>query len=271
MIQRAVWLACWTLLLQTVVAQNLEFEAASVKPSGTQYAISFLNDQLRGSVPLRAIVQFAYDIRPQLHRGVLEGGPAWMANETYEVIAKSSSRLSADSARAMLRALLADRFKLRVHTETREMPVFVLARKDGALGPGLRRSDKDCSAFSAAFARGEQAGVRPLRVNGCDIVGGGGPGGALSIHGTVTLDALIPLMSRARDIDRPILNRTGLEGTFDVALEFTQPRVGAGGAPAAEGASIFTAVQEQLGLKLEPQRAPLDVVVIDSVERPSPD
>jgi uncharacterized protein (TIGR03435 family) len=148
---------------------------------------------------------------------------------------------------------------------------LVLAKKDGTLGPGLRRSDKDCSAFSAAFARGEQGGVQPLRVNGCDFTAGGGPGGAFSIHATITLDALIPLMARTRDIDRPILNRTGLDSTFDVALEFIQPRVNETGAPPPTGPSIFTAVQEQLGLKLDPQRAPLDVVVIDAIERPMPD
>jgi len=272
-IHRLAWAVCGMFLLQTVSAQKVEFDAASVKPSTFRNAISFRGDELRGSVPVRAMVQFAYGISPQFHRGVLEGGPAWIDNEMFQVVAKSASRLSADTAHAMLRALLADRFKLRVHVENRELPVYalLLAKKDGALGPGLRKSDKDCSAFSSAFARGEQGGVQPLRVNGCDFRAAGGPGGTFSIHGMITLDALIPLMARTRGIDRPILNRTGLDSTFDVALEFTQPFVNENGAPLPTGPSIFTAVQEQLGLKLEPQRAPLDVVVIDSIERPLPD
>ena len=172
----------------------------------------------------------------------------------------------------MLRTLLADRFKLRVHTVSREMPVFalVLARKDGALGPGLRRSDKDCAAFSTAVLKAEQAGVGPLRVNGCDYRAGGGPAG-ITIHATIALDAAALMMSRSRDIDRPIVNRTGLDGTFDLDLQFAERQTSAPGALAADRPSIFTAVQEQLGLKLESQRAPMDVVVSDAVERPSPD
>lgn len=265
---------CAALSLQFASAQTLEFEAASVKPGpagGTRYALNFRGEELRvGNLPLRAIAEWAYDISPQFHRGILEGGPSWIDSETFQIVAKASSPLTANDARAMLRALLADRFKLRAHTVSRDTPVFalVLAKKDGALGSGLRRSEKDCSAFSNAFARGEQRGVQPLRVNGCDFRSVGGPNGN-TIHGTITLDAFIPLISRARDIDRPIVNRTGLDGTFDINLEWTQPRV-AGAAP-PDGPSIFTAVQEQLGLKLESQRVPMDVVVIDSVERPTPD
>jgi uncharacterized protein (TIGR03435 family) len=91
-----------------------------------------------------------------------------------------------------------------------------------------------------------------------------GPSGA-------ALDAAALMMSRSRDIDRPIVNRTGLDGTFDLDLHFRDQQTSAAGPPSADGASIFTAVQEQLGLKLESQRMPMDVVVIDSVERPSPD
>src|SRR5262249_50318261 len=107
-------------------------------------------------------------------------------------------------------------------------------------------------------------------VNGCDYRAGGGPGG-ITIHATIMLDAAALMMSRARDIDRPIANRTGLDGTFDLDLHFKDQQTNAAGPLAADRPSIFTAVQEQLGLKLESQRMPMDVVVIASVERPSPD
>src|SRR5215831_7885294 len=187
------------LLLPTVFAQTLQFEVASVKPgpSGApQTSLNFRGEELRvGNAPLRAIVQWAYDIRPFFHRGVLEGGPSWIDNETFAIVAKASSPMTADTGRAMLRTLLADRFKLRVHTVSREMPVFalVIARKDGVFGPSLHRSEKDCAAFSAAVLKAEQGGVGPLRVNGCDYRAGGGPGG-ITIHATITLDAAALMM-----------------------------------------------------------------------------
>jgi uncharacterized protein (TIGR03435 family) len=275
-IRALVIVACAALLLQSTRAQRLEFEVASVKlgdPGAQRTSLNFRGEELRvGNLPLRGIAEWAYDIRPLFHRGLLEGGPSWIDNETFAIVAKASSPLSADVGRAMLRTLLADRFKLRVHTVSREMPVFalVLARKDGALGPGLRRSDKDCAAFSTAVMKAEQSGVGRLRVNGCDYRAGGGPGG-ITIHATIMLDAAALLMSRSRDIDRPIVNRTGLDGTYDLDLHFTERQTVTSGVVPADGASIFTAVQEQLGLKLDSQRMPMDVVVIDSVERPMPD
>jgi uncharacterized protein (TIGR03435 family) len=96
----------------------------------------------------------------------------------------------------------------------------------------------------------------------------------MAIRGSAALPVMIPLISRGREIDRPIVDRTGLAGTFDIELTFSPIRPGVRGQEVpvpVEGTSLFTALQEQLGLKLEPQRGSIDVIVIDSVERPTAD
>jgi len=264
------------LMAQVLSAQVPQFEVASVKPGlpgGQRVGVGIRGDELRATnMPLRLIVQWAYNIRPQTHEGVLEGGPAWIDSEGFDLAAKAPARLSMDDAKAMLRALLAERFKLRVHKETRELPVFalVLAKKDGALGTGLRRSERDCSAFSAAVLNGDLG--TDLRRDGCGLRNVG-PGN-MAIRGSAALPVMIPLISRGREIDRPIVDRTGLTGTFDIELKFSPIRPGVRGQEVpvpVEGTSLFTALQEQLGLKLEPQRGSIDVIVIDTVDRPTPD
>src|SRR5437667_4264997 len=139
-------LVCAALLVPIAAAQTLEFEVAAIKPAqpGSQrFGPNFQGTQLRSSnTTLRQLTEFAYRIRPLLHEGKLEGGPAWMDTDGFDIAAKPPKSSTADELRAMMRALLADRFKLRVHKETRDTPVYalVLAKKDGALGRGLRRS-----------------------------------------------------------------------------------------------------------------------------------
>jgi uncharacterized protein (TIGR03435 family) len=266
--------ACAMFLLSSVSGQTLEFDVASVKiGSGERIGVGIRGEEVRATnLPLRTIVQWAYGIRPLRREGLLEGGPAWIDSDGFDIVAKAPMRLSLDQARAMMRALLSDRFKLRVHTEARQTPVFalVLAKKDGALGPGLRRSARDCSAYSAAVLNGEFN--NEFRRDGCELKNVG-PG--MAIRGSATLPVMLPLISRGREIDRPIVDRTGLAGTFDIELTFTPVRPGIPGRGEipvpADGTSLFTALQEQLGLKLESARVPMDVVVIDSVERPTPD
>ena len=277
-IRSSVVVACAALLVQSASAQKLEFDVASVKagqPGGERIGVGIRGDELHATnLPLRTITQWAYNIRPLMRTGgVLEGGPAWMDTDGFDIVAKAPKRPSIDEARVMLLALLADRFKMRVHKETREVPVFalVLAGKDGRLGPGLRRSERDCSQFSAAVENGDFG--TEFRRDGCTLRNTGGGGTAL--RGSAAIPVLIPLISRGREIDRPIVDRTGLTGTFDIELTFNPVRPGLPGRGEipvpADGTSLFTALQEQLGLKLESSRGPLDVIVIESVERPTPD
>ena len=170
----------------------------------------------------------------------------------------------------MVRALLADRFKLKMHTEPREQSVFalVLARSDGKFGSQLKKSETACTAPTAP-----RTGPIDLSVpNQCGVIMGGP--GRLNFRG-VTMDVLAAQLS-AR-VGRSVVDRTGLSGRFDLDVDFApQPLRAEPGSdpasvdrPADSGPSIYTAIQEQLGLKLDSQKRSVDVTVIDSVERPT--
>jgi uncharacterized protein (TIGR03435 family) len=277
--QRFLAVAAVFLTVNIAAAQTLEFDVASVKPGAPgseRIGVGIRGEEVRVSnLPLRTITQWAYNISPQLRHDILEGGPDWMDRDGFDIVAKAPKRPTVDEARAMLQKLLADRFKLRVHKESRDVPVYalVLAKKDGALGPGLRRSTHDCAAFSAAIANGDFN--TDLRTADCNLRNRAGGAGAMAIRGSAAIPVMIPLISRGREIDRPIVDRTGLTGTFDIELSWTPLRPGARGAgltPAtSDGTIIFTALQEQLGLKLESQRGTVEAVVVDSVQRPASD
>jgi uncharacterized protein (TIGR03435 family) len=170
----------------------------------------------------------------------------------------------------MLRNLLADRFQLTAHAETREFPVFALvrARRDGTLGRGLQRRTAACTPGLVGPAR-----LTPRSSDRRTCGGNAGPGflvanGATMENITSGLAELVP------GINRIVVDRTGLTGMFDIDLRWTPDSpVTFGGqvVPPFDGnaPSLFTAIREQLGLKLESTRAPVDVLVIDRVERPS--
>ena len=166
----------------------------------------------------------------------------------------------------MLRAMLADRFKLVTHTEMREAPMYalVMARTDGRFGPQLRKASVDCEA--AAVAGQTLPSPKPGERGVCDSE----IGGEMVGRGQ-RLTALARMLSLFAG--RPVVDRTGLTGGFDFDLRFPEldtPPQGRSGGPAADtGGGIFAAVQEQLGLKLESIRGLLEFVVIDSVQHPT--
>jgi len=165
--------------------------------------------------------------------------------------------------RAMLRNLLLDRFKLVTRREARNMPTYalVLARNDRQLGPQLRRSTLNCEAQVAAS---RVPGSTPGTVQQC---------GGRSGRGTIATFG-VPLSSFAKSLSpaagRFVFDATGLTDRFDLDLRWT-PDPEPGAAAPADGVSLFTAIQEQLGLRLEPRQAPVDVFVIESAERPAED
>ena len=183
-----------------------------------------------------------------------------MNTETFDIIARApgnqTTEVFRDQARLMARTLLADRFKLALHRDTREVPVYalVLARCDGKLGPQFRRSNAaDCAPTAPS------PNVVP-----CE--GGFVRTGRMAAR-VMAFSALAQSLSDAAD--RPVIDQTGLAGTFDWDLQWTpeqspQPET-------SESVSLFTALQEQLGLKLDPTRGPVEVLVIDHVERPTED
>jgi len=169
----------------------------------------------------------------------------------------------------MLRAMLADRFKLVVHAETKEQPIYalVLARADGRLGPQMKPSTVDCTPPTTP-ERGPQTSACGTNTSVSNNSG--------TLKGTGRLLADIAETLGNFVADRMVIDRTGLTGRFDIELKWTPDNLAAG--PAAtgtatvpDGASVFTAIQEQLGLKLEPQRGAVEFLVIDSIEQPTPD
>jgi uncharacterized protein (TIGR03435 family) len=246
-------------------SRPLSFGVASVRPNdagersrGFGFTLATGRLHLRNQT-VRTLISVAYAETFSLFfpDERISGGPAWMNDERYTIEARAERPVTGPEMGAMLRSLLADRFKLKVRIETRELPVYVLvpARADRRLGPELRPSDVDC-------ATAPQCGI------------GGGAGRNRLAGSTMALFAL----SLSELVGRPVLDRTGLEGSFDGTLTWspTPDQLGpfgepAPGAPAADaGPSLFTALEEQFGLKLQSQRGPVEFLVVESVDRPTP-
>ena len=286
-------------IIHTLIAQTspsrLEFEAASIKPNnstslGRRFGVR--GDRfVATNETLWQLIAVAYGtpgLLPQpLADYQLSGGPKWINSDRFDVEARAVGDVVRGTEgtrrkQLMLQTLLAERFKLVVHHETRELPIYalVLARRDRKLGPKLRRSEVD----SAALRGNPDNPPIPLPAFGtpaCDAAGGARCSPGLGFAGVfkgsaMTITDLTPYLSKW--LDRTVSDRTGLTGAFDVELQFSPE--GLPGAPTgppgverppSEGPSIFTAVQEQLGLKLESTKGPVDVVVIDHAERPTED
>ena len=247
--------------------QAPDFDAASVKRR-TEPGGGFMGRQPGGrftaqGVSLQDLIVFAYEIQPYQ----IVGGPRWLDTERWDVVAAGATGSPADVLLA-LQHLLAERFSLVTRRETREMPVYalVLAHSDGRLGPQLKRSAIDCAA---AQVEAQRTGVIPPEARICRVEG---RIGSIAMGGSPLAD-MTPLLSTR--LQRTVIDRTGLAGPWDLTLTYTpEPSQIAAGAVAPgsqptfdpNGPSIFTAVQEQLGLKLESTRAPVDVLVLERAE-----
>jgi uncharacterized protein (TIGR03435 family) len=242
--------------------------------------------QLR-PMTLRTLVMYAFDILPRRRDPEPIGGPAWIDQAAYQLVLKFNGVPTIPDAQTAIRSLLEERFKLQWHTEERELPVYALlvGRPDGRLGPGLRPSSRDCGAYSDTLARTGRGAVAKEVAPDCGLTMGGAaavatvtgvpqpyPRGAQVVRGTATMREIVEAMMRLdRDTERAIVDRSGLTGTFDVNLWWVPVRSGGIVPDAADVMTLGTAVQDQLGLKLEARREPRDVVVIDSAEMPALD
>jgi uncharacterized protein (TIGR03435 family) len=262
------------------------FELASVRQSTSPEGFIQLGIQPDGrftasNMPVRMLIRTAY----QLQDAQLIGGPDWIGAERFDVMAKAGSNVSLDfpgfggaggALPLMLQELLAERFNLKVHRETRELPIYalLLAESDGKLGPGLRPAAVDCrTAMPAARARSLPILPQPGESQIC---------GVRLAHGQLRGGSLLMSqfsMSLSPFVQRVVVDRTGLSGNFDLDLTWRPEQMARGGAvpdtqilPIDPNApSLFTAVRDQLGLKLDPTIGPVDVLVIDHVEPPIPD
>ena len=256
-----------TLLPLAAQQQAAAFEVVSVKRNnggGGSTTIAILPNGRFGArnAALRALIAYAHgnaDPFIPLPNSRVIGGPDWIDSERFDIEAAPSAtvtRPGTSQVMQMIRSLLASRFRLVTHTEQRELPIFVLtlARTDGTLGPKLRRSTAGCSAPVEKRAGPSACGMQRSR-------------GYIEAHG-MTIDTIL-LHGLMPNLDRVVVDRTGLTGEFDWTLEWAAEQGSNNADPL--GPSIFTATQEQLGLRLEPARGPVEVLVIDSVERPTPD
>jgi uncharacterized protein (TIGR03435 family) len=210
------------------------------------------------------IVRNAYNVQAVQ----IVGATDWMTRERWDIVAKAEAAVAPADLMVMLQSLVAERFKADIRREARDMDVYALtvARDDGRLGPKLTPSSADCDAIAGAVRAG--AAPPPPRADGRPVCGMRVTSGYAAAGGYALRDIARNL---AGITGRIIVDTTGLTGRYDMELKWTPDPLQ--GAPAGDldTASIFTALREQLGLRLVAQRAPAEVVVIYSAERPSPD
>jgi len=206
----------------------------------------------RMNTSLREIIRDAYGLQSYEIAGEPSRDPKLVR---FDVMAKAPFVPTREQMRLMIQQMLRDRFALRTHKETREMPVYVmrLARSDGRLGEKLTKTTVDCAVVEC----------RP------SVMARPRPGGMLTLNyqnKAITMRDLAAFL--APYLGRAVVDGTGLTGDFDVDLAFSMNNPGA---PADETVSIYAALQEQLGLKLDADRRPVEVLVIDAAEMPTPD
>lgn len=272
-------------------SSTVAFEVASIKragpfrPGGMTFSPPSTGRYTQQRIPLLGLLINAYGIRPYQ----IVGGPPWMTTDVFEVNAKAEEGFTLgpnepgvpNKLQTMLQALLRERFALKVHRETRELPIaeLVMARKDGRLGERLKRSTVDCLALAAERRRTGAAPPAPpdfgAELPPCTARGGIGMVSARAQSLAMLLNLL------AGQLNRPVYDRTNLTGAFDYDMQYTpdnMPAIPAGTTlppglilPSPDGPSLMTAIQEQLGLKIEMGKGPVDVLVIDAAEPPTPD
>jgi len=251
------------------------FEVASVK-TNTSGAPGSSGRTGNGSVTFtnqtaRSLISNAFDVRGNR----IVGGPPWIDSERFDVNARAPVDTPDKGLAPMMQAMLADRFKLIVKREIREEPVYalVVARDDQRLGPSLRPAT-DCIKAAAGSGRaGGGPDAQPLRPGTPSACGSRMLGDARGITIQSGMRTMADLANMLRGVgEREVVDRTGLSGTFDFELRYAPDSVRSTAAdPTQLLPDVFTALQEQLGLKLEPQRGPVDYLVIERIERPTPD
>lgn len=233
------------------------FDVVSIKPTDPKATPSFYgstaegNRWLASSVTLRTLIKDAHETEGFDMPDRVVGGPAWLDKDRFDIVAASTSRPTKGQREKMLQAMLADRFQLTAHLEKKTLAAYelVLARRDGALGPKLQRTTAACNP---------ECGVEIMF----------GPSERMSSESVAM--ARFAFVLSALALKRPVIDRTGLAGQFALSFEFA-PGTELTAAPASDAPSIFTALEEQLGLKLRPVKASLDVLVVDRAEKPALD
>lgn len=214
-------------------AQNLSFEAATVKPNdparnpGVTWGYSMNGNSLRLVGSLQALIRYGYDVEDTQ----IFDGPAWKDREIFEVNGKTATKATSAQLKEMLQSLLGDRFHLMIHSETRQLPIYSLVVAKG--GSKLHPPDDTGTGFS---------------------------NGAIFLRGTMDMPTLAAHLTSS--LHRTVVDNTGLKGNWKFDLHWAADE-------STSDASLFTVIQEQLGLRLESTKGPVPVIVIDRAEKPS--
>jgi uncharacterized protein (TIGR03435 family) len=228
---------------------RLTFEVASIKPAPPDADERSVSRDpgarlTTSNATLKQLLLLAYQLMPFQ----VSGGPDWVASDGFDIEAKAGNpKATQEQFRQMVQTLLADRFQVKAHFSTKEMPIYALAVARN--GPKLIASKDDSSEVSMRNGRGEMTGV----------------------NATMAMFAL----ALSRPLQRKVVDETGIKGAYSFKLQFVPEQNPArpgedGAAPELNGSSVFTALQEQLGLTLKATKGPVEVLVIDHAEKPTP-
>ena len=283
---------------QAAAGGKMEFETATIKqnktatpyPAGSNFPLGpgdvyVPNGGVFGAInyPLFKYIVFAYKITDNQEPSLLSQLPKWAVTDRFDIEGKVPGNPSKDQMRLMMQALLADRFHLAVHYETRQVPVLALIiEQPGKFGPLLQKhaDDSPCATTPVVPSPAPTAPPQLLDTRFPAPCGGflpmppSAPGRIRVGARNVSMELIANSIGEGEGVDRPVLDKTGLTGMFDVSIEFT-PQLDASSPPDANshrdltGPTLLQALSEQLGLKLEPQTGPIDFLVVSYVEEPS--
>ena len=252
---------------------------------------------------LKQLIANAFDVKDYQ----IDGGPAWLTTDYFDITANAGADATPADVKAMLRALLTERFGLRTRNDTRQAPVYVLTvtRSDGRLGSGLKPSTPECvqqieqrknrpaaptsppppPSETEQRAQRERMQTELKRLSSGDLsvsascggmmMSSRANGGSRIVMGGMELKSLVSQISS--EVSAPVLDQTGLSGLFDMSLEYLSERFNGRSAGLDPNSTdplpvpLTGALQQQLGLKLEKQIGPMPVVIIDAANHPTPD
>jgi len=238
------------------------FEVATIKPSdpnrpGKLFTVRG-TDVVTINTTLNDLISMAYN----LHAKQISGGPSWLDSEKYDITGRPDAKgqPSVAQIKVMLQKLLADRFQLKFHREKKELAVYAITADKA--GTKISKSEADPNGLPGLF------------------FGGAGPGGGVNFNVRNATLAEVAQTLQGSVLDKPVVDQSGLEGKYDFIVKFTPDPGqmaafgGGGGAPAAPAnpdapPDLFAAFTQQLGLRLETSKAPVDVLVIDKIEKPT--
>jgi uncharacterized protein (TIGR03435 family) len=244
-----------------------QFEVATIRPNTSGQQGASLGGRPGGRLlgtnqTVRNLIRNAFNLQPYQ----IVGGPGWIDADRFDIVAKAADadvdakgQVAPPGMMLRLQSLLEERFSLKTHRETRELPAYALVRvSPESLGPRLKVHTGDCARPPGTAPSAAAPAVK------CGTNVNASPTGAKVTGAGITMETFARNLSGAAG--RYVVDKTGLAGPHDLELEFTPDQ-----SADTTGPSLFTAMQEQLGLKLDSERAPIEVLVIDRVERPTPD